>query len=342
MRKAVEGGEIRFVTERFEKTYLNWVENLRDWCISRQIWFGHRIPVWYKNKETRVSIESPGTGWEQDPDVLDTWFSSGLWTFSTLGWPDKTDDLKHFHPTNIIETGYDIIPLWVSRMVLMSGFHLGQVPFRTVYIHGLVRDEQGRKISKSLGNNIDPVDMGEKYGTDALRLSLVMGTAPGTDSKISESKIRGYKHFANKLWNISRFVLENTEGVDIEKKPELSEENRQEKKYVDELNGVVAEVTKNLEEYRLDLAADNIYHYVWDRFAAEILEKSKPILSGADKDAAAARIHTLYSILDTSLRLLHPFMPFVTEEIWSHVPALSGVEGPKKETDLLMVAEWPV
>jgi valyl-tRNA synthetase len=201
MTKAVESGEVKFVSERFERVYFNWVNNLRPWCISRQIWFGHRIPVWYLGEEMKISIESPGSQWVQDPDVLDTWFSSGLWTFSTLGWPNNATDLKRFHPTSIIESGYDILFFWIARMILMSGFHLGQVPFKTVYLHGLVRDGQGRKISKSLGNNIDPVDMAAKYGMDAVRISLIMGMAPGTDSKISEDKIRGYKHFANKMWN---------------------------------------------------------------------------------------------------------------------------------------------
>ncbi len=211
MRAAVESGQTKFVTDRYERIYLNWIDNLRDWCISRQIWFGHRIPVWYHGDTMKVQVASPGAGWEQDPDVLDTWFSSGLWTFSTLGWPEETEDLKTYHPTTILETGYDIIFFWVARMILMSGFLLGEVPFKTVYMHGLVRDGQGRKLSKSLGNNIDPVDMAAKYGMDAVRVSLVAGMAPGTDSKMSEEKIRGYKNFANKLWNIARFVLSASE-----------------------------------------------------------------------------------------------------------------------------------
>ena len=251
MHQAVAGGGVRFVSERYERVYFNWIENLRPWCISRQIWFGHRIPVWYRplsqedtasgNQEVYVGIEAPsGDGWEQDPDVLDTWFSSGLWTFSTLGWPEHTKDLETYHPTTLIESGYDIIFFWIARMVLMSGFFVGQVPFKTVYLHGLVRDAKGQKISKSLGNNIDPVAMAEKYGMDAVRISLIAGTAPGTDSRISEDKIRGNKHFANKLWNIARFILEHTgENTD-----EDVVQTEKDKEILTSLHSVVDEVTK--------------------------------------------------------------------------------------------------
>lgn len=329
-RQAVAGGDVTFVTERYERVYFNWIENLRPWCISRQIWFGHRIPVWYKGEEMKVQIDSPGSGWEQDADVLDTWFSSALWTFSTLGWPDATNDLKNFHPTTILETGYDIIFFWVARMILMSGFLLGSVPFKTVYLHGLVRDGQGRKISKSLGNNIDPVDMADKYGMDAVRISLIMGMAPGTDSKISEDKVRGYKNFANKLWNVARFVLENMPRDTVVQEVALGEEDRED---INTLNTTVSEVTKHLDAYRIDLAADTAYHYVWHTFADVVIEKSKNDLKGQDAARKAAVQWKLYTILTTSLKLLHPFMPFVTEEIWSHLP--------KKETEILMVAHWP-
>jgi valyl-tRNA synthetase len=334
MKRAVEKGEVKFVTERYERVYYNWIDNLRDWCISRQIWFGHRIPVWYqpardgKSEEMKVQADSPGAGWEQDPDVLDTWFSSGLWTFSTLGWPEKTKDLGTFHPTSLLETGYDILFFWVARMILMSGFLLGQVPFKTVYMHGLVRDGQGRKISKSLGNNIDPVDMAAKYGMDAVRVSLVAGMAPGTDSRISEEKIRGYKHFANKLWNIARFVLEHADDKTFS--AELTETDAT---LVAEAESIAREVTKHLDTYRLDLALDAAYHFVWDRFAAEILEQSKPVLREGDEALQRSRQRALYESLVICLKLLHPFMPFVTEAIWQHLP--------KKESDLLMVAAWP-
>ncbi len=325
MREAVSSGNTIILPERFEKIYYHWINNLRDWCISRQIWFGHRIPAWFKGDEVRVGIDSPGPEWEQDPDTLDTWFSSGLWTFSTLGWPDETADLKTFHPTSVLETGYDILFFWVARMILMSTFLLGEVPFRKVYLHGLVRDAQGRKMSKSLGNIIDPLVMTEKYGADAARLSLIIGAAPGNDIKLSEDRVRGYKNFANKIWNISRFVLENNGGSGT-----LSEDDR---KIVDEAFAVARSATSNIDAFRLDLAADEIYHFVWDRFAAEILEESKSILKGSDTAAKESRSAALFEVLMVSLKLLHPFMPYVTEAIWQELP--------EKEGELLMVARWP-
>jgi valyl-tRNA synthetase len=245
--------------------------------------------------------------------VLDTWFSSALWTFTTLGWPAETDDLRTYHPTTLLETGYDILPFWVARMILMSEYHLGEIPFKTVYLHGLVRDKDGRKISKSLGNNIDPLDMSAKYGMDAVRMSLVIGQAPGTDSKIAEDKIKGYKNFANKVWNISRFVLSQ------ERIGELKQD------LVDEFNAVAQEITGDLDNYRVHLAAEKIYHYVWHRFADEILEESK---------SKKGYGMTLYYILENSLKLLHPFMPFVTEEIWQLMPH-------ENARPLLMVEKWP-
>lgn len=334
MHEAVELGQVKVLPERFEKVYYHWIDNLRDWCISRQIWFGHRIPVWYKGDEVKVSSESPGTDWEQDPDTLDTWFSSGLWTFSTLGWPDKTEDLKTYHPTNVLETGYDILFFWVARMILMSGFLVGEVPFRQVYLHGLVRDSKGRKMSKSLGNIIDPLDMIEKYGADAARLSLVIGAAVGNDIKLSEDRVRGYKHFANKIWNIARFVLENQDpkGRTFQESqgPTL---NAADAKLLDEAKEVAKNVSEHINKFRLDLAADQVYHFVWDRFAAEMLEESKPVLKDGNAAARESRATTLYEILLVSLKLLHPFMPFVTEAIWQQLP--------RKESDLLMVAKWP-
>ncbi len=327
MRDVVANEEINIQPERFEKIYFHWIDNLRDWNISRQIWFGHRIPAWFKGDEVKVQLDSPGADWKQDEDVLDTWFSSGLWTFSTLGWPEKTKDLEEFHPTSVLETGYDILFFWVARMILMSGFLLGQVPFRTVYLHGLVRDGQGRKMSKSLGNIIDPLDMVNKYGADAARLSLIIGAAPGNDMKLSEDRVRGYKHFANKLWNITRFVLENPAN-------EIVELNAEDQELMRETHRIAAEASTNIDNFRLDIAADSVYHYVWDRFAAEILEQSKPIFKGEDKRASASRSRALNGILLISLKLLHPFMPFVTEAIWQQLP--------EKESDLLMVAKWPI
>ncbi|MCE9541493.1 valine--tRNA ligase [Candidatus Kaiserbacteria bacterium] len=327
MRQAVESGDVKIAPERFERVYYHWTEILRDWCISRQIWFGHRIPAWYRDDETYVGTQAPeGEGWVQDPDVLDTWFSSGLWTFSTLGWPEKTDDLKTYHPTSVLETGYDILFFWVARMVLMSGFLTGQVPFKDVYLHGLVRDGQGRKMSKSLGNIIDPLDMISKYGADATRLSLIIGAQPGNDLKLDENRVRGYKNFANKVWNITRFVLENTDGTEASL-------NAADEKLLAEAMELAAAVSDNIGKFRLDLAADLVYHYVWHRFADEIIEESKTVLKGTDEASLASRRSVLYRILNIFLRLLHPFMPFVTEAIWQELPV--------KDTDQLMVAKWP-
>lgn len=328
MQEVVKNADVKIMPERFERIYYHWIDNLRDWNISRQIWFGHRIPAWFKGEEIKVQIDSPGSDWTQDEDVLDTWFSSGLWTFSTLGWPEETADLKTYHPTSVLETGYDIIFFWVARMILMSTFLVGQIPFKQVYLHGLVRDGKGQKMSKSLGNIIDPLVMIEKYGADATRISLVMGSAPGTDMKLSEDKVRGFKHFANKLWNISRFVLENYE-VTTEESPLLPEDQ----KLIDEAKALSHQVTTDIERFRLDFAADATYHFVWDRFAAQMLEEAKPILKGEDAAAKASRQKALYEILIISLKLLHPFMPFVTEAIWQELP--------KKESDMLMVAKWP-
>lgn len=341
MKHVVEKGHIHILPERFTKIYYHWIDNLRPWCISRQIWYGHRIPVWYRPKadhprvgsemEIYCGTEAPkGSGWEEDSDTLDTWFSSGLWTFSTLGWPEKTDDLTTYHPTDVLETGYDILFFWVARMILMSGYLLGDIPFKTVYLHGLVRDEKGRKMSKSLGNIIDPLDMIEKYGGDATRLSLIIGAAVGNDLRLSEEKVRGYKHFANKIWNIARFILSNTKGFDISKKPTLE---ARDKKHLNELHKVVAEVTGHIESYRLDLAADNVYHYVWHTFADTILEESKTALNGKDEKERLSAQWMLYEIFTASVKMLHPFMPFVTEAIWSYLP--------HKEQTLLMVEEWP-
>jgi len=334
MREAVATGLVKINPERFEKIYFHWIDNLHDWCISRQIWYGHRIPAWYKDGETRVSIASPGSGWEQESDTLDTWFSSGLWTLSTMGWPNETADRKAFHPTSVLETGYDIIFFWVARMILMTTFLTGEVPFKEVYLHGLVRDEKGRKMSKSLGNIIDPLTVIDKYGTDAVRLSLIMGGAPGNDVKLSEDRIRGYKHFANKVWNISRFVLMSSDKVNTN--PLLTEDET----LVEEALGVAREVTQYIDDRRLDLAADTVYHYLWHTFADKHLEESKEILRSENAQAVHSRATALVECLMISLKLLHPFMPFVTESIWQEIPELGTLNS--KRRDLLMIESWPV
>lgn len=337
MLSVVKNGDIKILPDRFEKVYYHWVENLYDWCISRQIWFGHRIPAWYrsaelttgKGEEVFVGDAAPGAEWTQDEDTLDTWFSSGLWTFSTLGWPEETSDLKAYHPTSILETGYDILFFWIARMILMSTSLLGQIPFKTVYLHGLVRDGQGRKISKSLGNNIDPVDMSTKYGTDALRMSLVVGVGPGNDNNLSEDKIRAHKKFANKLWNIARFVLEAAQDTPDEQ-PQLRPEDTTR---VEELSALAKEITQDYEQYRLYLAGEKLYHYIWHTLADVILEERKAVLSGDDAAARHSAQWTLLYILSVSLKLLHPLMPFITEEIWKSLP--------NRDRDMLMVASWP-
>lgn len=364
MKQAVESGTIKIIPERFEKTYYHWIDNLRDWCISRQIWYGHRVPVWYRMKgiaaassvasdsDIYVGIEAPeGDGWVQDEDTLDTWFSSGLWTFSTLGWPNKTEDLEIYHPTAVLETGYDILFFWVARMILMTGCLIGDVPFKTVYLHGLVRDGKGRKMSKSLDNIIDPLDMIKKYGADATRLSLIIGTGPGNDLKLSEDKVKGYKNFSNKIWNIARFIISAGEGEryrrnaedptkgevyvvdEIKYDPEFKAWTDKDKAHAERLDSLMAEITREMEEYKLYLVGEKLYHYVWHELADVILEESKPIISGADTAAEMSRIQFLHRALRTILKALHPFMPYVTEEIWADVG-----EG----RSLLIVEEWPV
>ncbi len=329
MQSVVENGDVEMPQENFKKIYFHWISNLHDWCISRQIWFGHRIPMWYRENEMVCSETSPtGDGWEQDPDVLDTWFSSALWTFSTLGWPEQTDDLATYHPTSFMSPAYEILPLWVSRMILMSGFLLGQPPFKTVLIHGLVRDAKGKKFSKSLGNGIDPIEMIDKYGADALRMGLLVGAALGSDIRFDESKVKGYRNFSNKLWNITRFVLDQTDGADAAAPLTAVDQVLR-----DELTLLTADVTRDMEEHRLYMAAEKLYHYAWHTLADTILEESKPILLGDDAAAKSSRQALLLSLLTDTVTLLHPFMPFVTEEIYQSLPT--------KSTDLLMVAPWP-
>ncbi|OGH74258.1 MAG: valine--tRNA ligase [Candidatus Magasanikbacteria bacterium RIFCSPLOWO2_12_FULL_43_12] len=321
--KAIEAavsGKIKFVPERFTKRYLDWMKNLHDWCISRQIWFGHQIPVWYKGEDVFVGIEAPrGEGWEQDSDVLDTWFSSGMWTFSTLGYPDlKAGDLKSYHPTQLLETGYEIITLWVSRMVMMSLFALQEIPFKNVYLHGMVLDKNGKKMSKSKGNGIDPLEMIAKYGTDATRMSLIVGNTPGNDTRMSEEKIADFRNFANKLWNIARFVdsQKSVKSLKSVKPKTLSD-----KWVLARLNEIIKEVTENIEKFNFSLAGEQLRDFTWNELADWYLEISK-----IEKDKG----EILNYILETILKLWHPFMPFVTETIWANM-----------EHDMLMVSKWP-
>ena len=333
MLEPVRDGKIKILPNRFEKVYFHWIENLRDWCISRQIWYGHRVPAWYKNNEVYVGINAPeGEGWLQDPDTLDTWFSSGLWTFSTLGWPEKTNDLEMYHPTDVLETGYDILFFWVARMILMSQFLVGDIPFKTVYLHGLVRNEKGQKISKSLGGNVDPLEIISMYGTDATRMALIVGVGPGADSKLGNDKLKAYKHFANKIWNIARFVLSNTENWNGLKPETITKEDDN---IITEFEDLIKDITLDMDSYRFYLAAEKIYHYVWHTFADKIIEESKEKLKSEDVEVVTSIKYTLRHILETSLILLHPFMPFITEEIWKNLEN-------KDNKQLLMVTSWPV
>lgn len=332
MINAVQKGQIDIIPDYFNKTYFHWIENLNDWCISRQIWYGHRIPVWYKEKEIYCGIEAPkGDGWIQDEDTLDTWFSSSLWTFSTLGWPEKTKDLAYYHPTDVLETGYEILFFWVARMIMMTGYNIGTIPFHTVYLHGTVRDAKGRKMSKSLNNGIDPLDIAAKFGADAGRMALTVGNAPGTDSKISEDKIKGYKNFANKIWNITRFILESTKETKLDLNfKDYSEADR---KLIDERDMFISDITKDMEEYRFYMSGEKIYHYTWHTLADIILEDSKKVFAEGDEASKNSRKQFLLSTLRNILLILHPYMPFVTEEIWQSI---------NDDKSMLMIEKWPV
>ena len=334
----VRDGRVEFVPDRFSKIYMNWMENVHDWCISRQLWWGHRIPAWYCADcgETIVAREAPDTcpkcgshHLTQEEDVLDTWFSSALWPFSTLGWPDKTPELDYFYPTSTLVTGYDIIFFWVARMIFSGMEHMGKEPFKTVFIHGLVRDAQGRKMSKSLGNGIDPLVIIGQYGADALRFTLVTGISPGNDTRFTTERVEASRNFANKLWNASRFVLMNT-GDQAYPLPKTL--RREDKWILTALNNLIAEVTENIERYDLGVAAQKLYDFVWDSFCDWYIELAKPMLADGGEAADAAKGVLLY-VLDKILKLLHPFMPFITEEIYGCLP---GTEGK------LITAQWPV
>ena len=328
--EAVNDGKLRFIPDHEEKIFRHWMENTLDWNISRQIIWGIPIPAWFKDGEAIASLESPGKGWEQDTDTFDTWFSSGQWPLMTTGYPDGAD-FKTYFPTDVMETGRDIIFFWVARMVCFSLYLTGKVPFHTVYLHGLVNDANNKKMSKSKGNVINPLDLTSKLGTDALRMGLIVGNTPGMDLALREDKIKGYKNFANKLWNISRFVLENTQDADLN--ATLVEGDVALR---DELNAIIADVTTDIDAYRAYMAAEKIYHYAWDRLAADILEDSKKVFAadadGTASPASASRKALLRSLLRDVLALLHPFMPFVTEEIWQSLPETDG---------MLMVSPWP-
>ena len=336
---AVKKGETKFVPQRFEKVYFHWLENIRDWCISRQLWWGHRIPAWYcadcgeitVSKTDAVCCAKCGSkNIEQDPDTLDTWFSSALWPFSTLGWPDNSEDLKHYYPTNTLVTGYDIIPFWVMRMMFSGIEHTGEVPFDTVLIHGLVRDEQGRKMSKSLGNGVDPLEIIENYGADALRFSLITGNSPGNDMRYIPSRVESCRNFANKIWNAARFLLMNLED---DKEMALPDKLVLEDKWIlSKYNKLVKDVTENIEKYELGLAAQKLYDFIWDVYCDWYIEICKARLNGEDKAAADNARSVLVYVLSNTLKLLHPFMPFITEEIWQTLPH-SG--------DSIMVSAWP-
>ena len=339
--ECVRDGRVRFIPERMEKIYFNWMENIKDWCISRQLWWGHRIPAWYCEDcgETIVAMDAPhtcpkcGSGkLHQDEDTLDTWFSSALWPFSTLGWPDQTEDLKYFYPTDTLVTGYDIIFFWVARMIFSGMEHMGEPPFKTVFIHGLIRDAQGRKMSKSLGNGIDPLEVIAQYGADALRFTLVTGNSPGNDLRFSQEKVEASRNFANKIWNASRFILMNIDGQDVPN--QLPEKLALEDKWiVNQFNQVVKEVTDNLEHFEIGIAVQKLYDFLWDELCDWYIEIAKIRLQSSDEEAAQTARQVLVWVMTGTLQLLHPFMPYITEEIWQSLP---------HEGESIMVSKWPV
>ena len=335
----VKDGRVKFVPDRFSKTYLRWMENVHDWCISRQLWWGHRIPAYYcddcgemvvAKEDVTVCPKCGGTHMRQEEDVLDTWFSSALWPFSTLGWPEKTKELEYFYPTNVLVTGYDIIFFWVARMIFSGMEQMKEEPFKTVYIHGLVRDAQGRKMSKSLGNGIDPLEVIDQYGADALRFTLVTGNSPGNDMRFSQEKVESSRNFANKIWNASRFIQMNLTIDHAERPEELSIED---KWIVSKYNDLVKAVTENIDKYELGLAVQKLYDFIWDNFCDWYIEIVKPRLQNKDdKDANERAQKVLCYVLSGTMQLLHPFMPFITETIWQALP---------HEGKSIMVSKWP-
>ena len=338
--RVVKDGTIKFVPERFTKTYINWMENVHDWCISRQLWWGHQIPAWYCDEcgHINVSREDPTKcekcGCEKltrEEDVLDTWFSSALWPFSTLGWPEKTEDLSYWYPTTVMVTGYDIIFFWVARMIFSGMEQMKKEPFHTVFIHGLVRDDKGRKMSKSLGNGIDPLEMAEQYGADALRFNLITGNSPGNDMRFYTEKCEAMRNFANKIWNASRYVMMNL-AIDSCKVPDADKLELEDKWVLSKLNDLIRDVTENMDSYELGVASAKVYDFIWDTYCDWYIELTKARLYGENEESKLVAQQVLVYVLDQILRLLHPFMPFITEEIWQAIP---------HEGDFLMCAKWP-
>ncbi len=338
---AYNEGKLNFVPDRFGKIYVHWLENIRDWCISRQLWWGHRLPVYYCEDcdEIMVSKTKPekctkcgSSNIYQDPDTLDTWFSSALWPFSTLGWPEETEDFKYFFPTNVLVTGYDIIFFWVIRMVFSSLEQTGEVPFEDVFLTGLVRDEQGRKMSKSLGNGIDPLEVIDEYGADALRFTLVTGNTPGNDMRFYMERVEANRNFANKLWNATRFVLMNLDEDIVAKEIDVNLLEEEDKWILSRMNTVIKEITENLEKYEIGIAAQKIYDFIWDEYCDWYIEMVKPRLYGENEESKEVAEKVLLSVLENILKLLHPFMPFITEEIWRHLP---------QRDKALIISSWP-
>jgi valyl-tRNA synthetase len=339
--EVVRDKKIKFVPERFEKIYFNWMENIQDWCISRQLWWGHRIPVWYCKDcgEMIIAEETPNScskcsseNLEQDNDVLDTWFSSALWPFSTLGWPNETEDLKYFYPTSTLVTGYDIIFFWVARMIFSGLHNMKDIPFDTVLIHGIIRDSEGKKMSKSLGNGVDPLDVIDQYGADALRFMLVTGNAPGNDIRFQPEKVESARNFANKIWNASRFVMMNLDRNLMEKYKDDKGYTLADRWMLSRLNTVVGEITDNIEKFELGIASQKIYDFIWTEFCDWYIELVKPIFFGNDERQKGIAYNVLYKTLTTSLQLLHPIMPFITEEIYTHLEA---------EYESITISKWP-